>query len=138
MQPEHFDLSTPLFLPIAEETCTSLLDASPEALDGLTDPELAALLVIQNLVQVTEKDLTPAAVERILAKLLSWAVDAPSPTSANLLSEAKRLFDHSKLYFGIEAIKKSKLRFLLADEVAARKYLLPSGRWDVEYKYRHA
>ncbi|MNF49626.1 hypothetical protein D3C84_309030 [compost metagenome] len=137
MQPEHFDLSTPLFLPITEETCTGLLEASQEALDVLTDPELAALLVIQNLVQVTEKDLAPAAVERILVKLLDWAVDTPSLATTKLLSEAKRLFDRSKLYFGIETIKKSKLRFLLADEVTAQKYLLPSGRWDVEYKYRH-
>lgn len=137
MQPEHFDLSTPLFLPITEETCTGLLDASQEALDVLTDPELAALLVIQNLVQVTEKDLAPAAVERILVILLDWAVDASSLTTTKLLSEAKRLFDRSKLYYGIETIKKSKLRFLLADEVIAQKYLLPSGRWDVEYKYRH-
>jgi hypothetical protein len=137
MQPEHFDLSTPLFLPITEETCTGLLEASQEALNLLTDPELAALLVIQNLVQVPEKDLAPAAVERILVKLLDWAVDTPSLTTTKLLSEAKRLFDRSKLYFGIETIKKSKLRFLLADEVTAQKYLLPSGRWDVDYKYRH-
>jgi len=137
MRPEHFDLSTPLFLPITEETCISLLEASQETLDGLTDPELAALLVIQHLVQVTEKDCTPAAVERILVKLLDWAVDTSSPTTPKLLSEAKRLFDRSKLYFGIEAIKKLKLSFLLADEVTAQKYLLPSGRWDVDYKYRH-
>ncbi|MBV6288878.1 hypothetical protein [Pseudomonas aegrilactucae] len=138
MQPEHFDLSTPLFLPIAEDTCARLLEASKDALDALTDPELAALLVIQNLVQVAEKDLAPAAVERILVKLLDWAADAPGPTSTKLLPEAKRLFDPGKLYFGIDAIKKSKLRFLLADEVAAQEYLLPSGKWDVEYKYRHA
>lgn len=137
MRPEHFDLSTPLFLPIAEETCTSLLEASQDALDALTDAELAALLVIQNLVQVTERDRSPASVERILVKLMDWTVDAPSLTTAKLLPEAKRLFDRSKLYFGIEAIKESKLCFLLADEVAAQKYLLPSGRWDVEYKYRH-
>lgn len=138
MQPEHFDLSTPLFLPITEETCTDLLEASLEALDVLSDPELAALLVIQNLEQVAEKDRAPAAVERVLVKLMDWAVDAPSPTSTKLLPEAKRLFDPGKLYFGIDAIKKSKLRFLLADEVAAQEYLLPSGKWDVEYKYRHA
>ncbi|AXA52902.1 hypothetical protein ACNT2N_24015 [Pseudomonas thivervalensis] len=137
MQPEHFDLSTPLFLPITEETCAGLLERSQEALDVLTDPELAAMLVIQNLVQVTEKDLTPTAVERILVKLLDWAADAPSLTKSKLLPEAKRLFDRRKLYFGIETIKKSKLRFLLADEVIAQKYLLPSGRWDVDYKYRH-
>lgn len=138
MQPEHFDLSTPLFLPITEEACIGLLEASSDALDVLTDPELAALLVIQNLVQSDEKSLTPAAAERVLTKLLDWSVEHSSPANPRLLSEAKRLFEPSKLYFGIEAIKKSKLRFLMADEVAAQEYLLPSGRWDVEFKHRHA
>lgn len=115
-----------------------MLEASLDALDALSDPELAALLVIQNLVQVTEKDLTPSAVERILVKLLNWAVTVPSSASvAKLLPEARRLFDRSKLYFGIEVMEKSKLRFLMADEVAAQKYLLPSGEWDIDYKYRH-
>ncbi|MEE1920498.1 hypothetical protein V0R50_08605 [Pseudomonas sp. 148P] len=138
MQPEHFDLSTHLFLPITEETCTRLLKASPDALDILTDPELAALLVIQNLAQSDETSLTAAAAERVLVKLLAWSVDNTSPTNPGLLSEAKRLFDPNKLYFGIEAIKKSKLRFLMADEIVAQEYLLSSGKWDVEFKHRHA
>jgi hypothetical protein len=137
MQPEHFDLSIPLFLPITEETCAGLLDADKEALETLTDPELAALLVIQNLAQVAEKDLNPDASERVLAKLLGWAVDARQSGSGGLLAEAQRLFDPNKLYFGLAAIKTLKMRLLMADEVSAQEYLLPSGKWDVEYKFRH-
>ncbi|WP_339436445.1 hypothetical protein [Pseudomonas sp. EL_65y_Pfl1_R32] len=138
MQPEHFDLSSPVFLPVTDETCTALLGTDgAEALVGLTDPELAAVLVIQNLAQAAEKDLTCAGAERILEKLLGWAVDSPPAVAAALLSEAQRLFDPRKLYFGFNALKSVNLRLLSAEEVAARDYLLPTGKWDIGYKVRH-
>lgn len=138
MQPEHFDLSSPVFLPVTQETCTALLGADgAKALTGLSDPELAAVLVIQNLAQAAEKDLTCAGAERILTKLIDWAVDAPAGGAATLLSEAQRLFDPRKLYFGFNALKTVNLRLLSAEEVAGRDYLLPSGKWDIGYKVRH-
>jgi len=138
MHPEHFDLSSPLFLPITVETCASLLAADgATALAALSEPELAAVLVIQNLAQAAEKDLTPDAVERILAKLIAWSVDAQQSNKVGLLSEAQRLLDLGKLYYGLEAIKGLNLRFLLADEVSACGYLLPNGKWDSGFKVRH-
>lgn len=138
MQPEHFDLSGPLFLPVTDETCASLLGADgAKVLAALTDTELAAVLVIQNLAAAAEQDLTSHAAERVLAKLIAWAVDAQHSAASGLLSEAQRLFDPRKLYFGLNAIKSLNLRFLLADEVSARDYLLPNGKWDVGYKVRH-
>ncbi|EJN30398.1 hypothetical protein PMI35_01964 [Pseudomonas sp. GM78] len=138
MHPEHLDLSSPVFLPITDETCAGLLLVDgATALDVLTDPELAAMLVIQNLAQATDKDLNANAAEKVLAKLIAWAVDSRQSTAAGLLSEAQRLFDPRKLYFGLNAIKRLDLRFLLADEVSARDYLLPDGRWDVGFKIRH-
>ncbi|KPX17191.1 hypothetical protein ALQ08_00835 [Pseudomonas syringae pv. delphinii] len=138
MHPEHFNLSIPVYLPITFESCSGLLDAEGEKkLSGLTDPELAAVLVIQNLAQAAPKDLTSDATERVLAKLIAWTVDTPSSATARLLSEAQRLFDSRRLYFGLNTTKKLNLRFLLADEVSAREYLLPDGKWDVEYKVRH-
>ncbi len=138
MQPEHFDLSSPVFLPVTEETCAALLGSeSANVLAGLTDPELAAVLVIQNLAQAPEKELTCTGAERILAKLIGWAVDASTSSAPTLLSEAQRLFDPRKLYFGLNVIKDLKLRLLLAEEIAARDYLLPTGKWDFDYKVRH-
>lgn len=138
MHPEHFDLSGPVFLPITDETCASLLATDGEnALSVLTDPELAAVLVIQNLAQAAEKDLNAGAAETILSKLIAWSVDSRPSAAIGLLSEARRLFDPRKLYFGLNAVKGLNLRFLLADEVSARDYLLPDGRWDVAYKVRH-
>ena len=76
MHPEHFDLASPVFLPITFETAKGVLEAADaKALVTLTDPELAALLVIQNLAQVAEAELTALAAEKVLAKLIGWAVD---------------------------------------------------------------
>ncbi|WP_327440363.1 hypothetical protein [Pseudomonas donghuensis] len=136
MHSEHFDLSSPLFLPVTQETCARLLaDDGALGLASLSDPELAAVLVIQNLAQATEKDLNPAGAEKVLARLIGWAIS--SRHAAGLLSEAKRLFDQGKLYYGLEAIKHLNLRFLEAEEVAAQPYLLPSGEWDACFSIRH-
>ncbi len=136
MHPEHVDLSSPVFLPVTLETCARLLaDDGADGLAGLGAPELAAVLVIQNLAQAAEKDLNAAAAEKVLARLIGWAVASRHP--AGLLPEAQRLFDQGKLYFGLEAIKHLKLRFLEAEEVAARHYLLPGGEWDSSFSTRH-
>lgn len=138
MHPEHFDLSSPAFLPITEEVCASLLLADgAKNLDVLSDPELAALLVIQNLAQAGEKDLNAVAAEKILVKLIAWAVDSRTLGGAGLLPEAQRLFNNDKLTRGLKALKRLNLRFLLPDEVSAREYLTPDGKWDVGYKIRH-
>lgn len=138
MHPEHFDLSSPVFLPITAETCASLLLADwAETLSSLTDPELAAILVVQNLAQAAEKDLNAAAAEKVLAKLITWSVDSRKSAAVGLLSEGQRLFDPRKLYFGLNAIKSLNLRFLLTEEVLGRDYLLPDGKWDFGFKIRH-
>lgn len=138
MHSEHFDLSSPVFLPITDETCAGLLGSDGAgALLALSEPELAAVLVIQNLAQMPEHELSAVGAERVLAKLIGWAAQGRHSAAVSLLSEAQRLFDPRKLYFGLNVVKSLKLRFLLADEVQAREYLLPDGQWDVEYKVRH-
>jgi len=138
MHPEHFDLSSSPFLPVAAETCLSLLGANGvKILTDLTDPELAAILVIQNLAGEAEEQLTSHWVESVLAKLIAWAVDARKSEAPGLLSEAQRLFEPDKFYSGCRVAKRLNLRFLLPDEVSARDYLLPNGKWDVAFKARH-
>lgn len=138
MHPEHFDLSSSLFLPIAGETCARLLGADGgKVLTTLTDPELAAILVIQNLGGAAEEQLTSSWTESVLAKLIAWSVDARQSATSGLLSEAQRLFEPSKFYSGCKVAKRVNLRFLLPDEVSARDYLLPNGKWDVAFKARH-
>ncbi|MFP3515029.1 hypothetical protein SB766_02295 [Pseudomonas sp. SIMBA_077] len=138
MRPEHADLCTPVFLPVTEQACASLLNTDgAKELVAFTDPELAAVLVIQSLAQASEHDLNCAAAERVLAKIIAWAVDANHSATVGLLSEAQRLFDPRKLYFGLNTLKKLNVRFLQADEVATRNYLLPDGKWDDGYKHRH-
>lgn len=141
MHPEHFDLSSPLLLPVTGETCASLLGADgARVLTSLKDAELAAVLVIQHLSVAAEEDLAPNAIERVLSKLIAWAADTQHRTTKGLLSEAQRLFDPKKFYSGSKVAKRLNLRFLSADEVAAEEYLLSDGKWDVGFRgryYRH-
>jgi hypothetical protein len=138
MHPEHFDLAAPVFLPVTAQTCARLLESDgAQALANLSDPELAAVLVVQNLAQASEQELTSAATEKVLARLLGWAVDGRHSANVGLASEARRLFDPRKLYFGLNAAQSLNLRFLLPDEVSAREYLLADGKWDVDFKFRH-
>ncbi|WP_085638188.1 MULTISPECIES: hypothetical protein [unclassified Pseudomonas] len=138
MHPEHVDLSSPVYLPVTDDTCTGLLQADGATLLGtLTDPELAAVLVIQNLAQAAQQALTASAAEAVLTRLIAWSVEARPGGGAGLLAEAQRLFDPRKLYFGLNVIKGLGLRLLPADEVAAKRYLLPDGQWDTGFKIRH-
>ncbi|MDF0734300.1 hypothetical protein P0Y43_26795 [Pseudomonas entomophila] len=129
MQPEHYDFSSSVFLPVSHETCQALLDDA-SLLDSLSDAQLAAVLVVQNLAQAREQVLDPGAAEKVLAKLLAWAV------GKGLQAEARRLFDARKLYFGLEVIKGSRLQLLSAEEVAAADYLLADGTWDTQFRVR--
>ncbi|HHH9502410.1 hypothetical protein N5D09_17365 [Stutzerimonas stutzeri] len=138
MHPEHFDLSSPLFLPVASETCASLLGSKDaNGLATLSDAELAAILVVQHLSVAEKKELTPSSIERNLSKLIAWAVGTQHSDARGLLSEAQRLFDPRRLRSGGQVAKSLNLRFLSSDEVAARDYLLPNGRWDFEFRGRH-
>ena len=136
MPPEHFDFSCPVYLPVTAEVCQGLLQAEGvPALEALSEPELAALLVIQNLAQGGAK-VDALAAEKVLGRLLAWAVDGPHSADVGLLSEARRLFDARKLYFGLEVIKGSRLRLLDAEQVRARAYLLADGKWDFAFRIR--
>ncbi|MBA1200925.1 hypothetical protein G7009_03900 [Pseudomonas capeferrum] len=138
MQPEHYDFSNPVYLPITPECCQQLLESEGVAgLDALSDAELAAVMVIQHLAQSGDKGITAGGAEKILGKLLAWGVDPAGPGGTGLLSEARRLFDQRKLYFGLGLLKGMNLRLLDADEVKAREYLLADGGWDLGYKVRH-
>ncbi|PAV69182.1 hypothetical protein WR25_00614 [Diploscapter pachys] len=101
MQPEHFDFSHPVYLPVTAEVCQALLADGASALGALSEPELAAVLVIQNLAQA-QGQVDARAAEKVLGKLLAWAVDGAHSPGVGLLSEARRLFDARKLYFGLE------------------------------------
>ena len=128
MQPEHFDFSSPIYLPITAEACEGVLQGQL-ALDTLSGPELAALMVIQNLPMAGGK-VDHVKAEVLLGKLIAWEVDGKHRKSVSALSEARRLFDARKLYFGLEALKASRVRFLDSAQVLAREYLLPDGKWD--------
>ncbi|MDF9620221.1 hypothetical protein P5705_21445 [Pseudomonas entomophila] len=128
MQPEHFDFASPIYLPVTAETCEGVLQGEV-ALESLSGPELAAILVIQKL-PMTGGKVDHVKAEVFLGKLIAWDVDGKHSENVSLLSEARRLYDARKLYFGLDVLKASRVRFLESAQVLAREYLLPSGKWD--------
>jgi hypothetical protein len=136
MHPEHFDLSSPLFLPVTEDTCAALAgDEAHARLATLSVAELAAVLALQHLPQVPEQGRTCDAIERVLNRLVAWG-NGPRPSASTLLSEAQRLFNPHRFGAGLEMARQLKARFLSAEEVAAQDYLLPGGAWDTAFKGR--
>lgn len=136
MQPEHLDLGASLFLPLANETCEILLSAEgAQALIRLTNPELAAVLVIQHLAANPEKS-TPYSIEKILAKLIAWSTDLKKPATSSLPSEAQRLFNQKKLHAGLNNLKNIKTALLTKEEVEEADYLASDGTWDFNFKIR--
>ncbi|WP_295461210.1 hypothetical protein [uncultured Pseudomonas sp.] len=136
MQPEHLDSGDSLFLPIANETCEILLSAEgAQALIKLTNPELAAVLVIQHLAENAGKS-TPYSIEKILAKLIAWSIDSKKPADSSLLSEAQRLFSQKKLHAGLNNLKNIKIILLTKEEVEEADYLASDGTWDFNFKIR--
>lgn len=134
MQPEHLDLGASLFLPIANETCEMLLSAEgAQALIKLTNPELAAVLVIQHLTENPEKS-TSYSIEKILAKLIAWSIDSKKPANLSLLSEAQRLFNQKKLHAGLNNSKNININLLTKEEVEEADYLAGDGTWDFNFK----
>lgn len=129
--PEHFDFSSPLYLPLSEATCKRLAEGT-QPLAELGQAQLAALLVIQNLAQGVN---TSAAAETVLKRLLAWSLQ-PS-TGATLHSEAQRLFDPLKFARGLHARHKAGVRLLTEEQVAQADYLLASGEWDDTFRARH-
>lgn len=132
MQPEHFNFSSPIYLPITAETCEGVLDGRV-LLDSLSGPELAALMVIQQLPTLGDK-VDHVKAEVILGKLIAWDVERRRSGGGTLLAEVHRLYDAGKLYYGLDAIKTAKIRFLDPARVAARDYLLPDGKWDFRFR----
>jgi hypothetical protein len=136
MRSEHYDFSNPLFLPISAEVFERLLaSGESEVLEQLSDAELAAVLVIQNLESCNSDQSRAFASEQILAKLIHWGNESQyKPSEVSLLAEALRLFDVGKLRSGSRLLHGENIELLPDDTVKSQEYLLPSGEWDTGFR----
>ncbi|TMU66284.1 hypothetical protein FGA82_31220 [Pseudomonas fluorescens] len=136
MRPEHCDLDTPLFLPVSEETITAIIaHDQPMLLDNLSSPELAAILVIQNIPSLDETVNPRNASETILKKLIAWELENKANTNnQRLLSETKRLFKKNELINGYKNLAKSKISLLPPTLVIDAPFLLSNGEWDIKFR----
>lgn len=137
MQPEHYNFDSALYLPVSEDTIRRVIESGNNfSLDLLSNAELAAILVLQNLPEIYQSNKNHAS-ENILKKLISWGNDPTSlQDNRRLLSETKRLLDITKLSQGINLLPKSKIELLTQTSVLAQDYLQPTGEWDNTFRGR--
>ncbi|MHC8402666.1 hypothetical protein ACYZTX_25265 [Pseudomonas sp. MDT1-17] len=138
MQPEHYDFDNALYLPVSEKTVNRLIASGENSiLDTLSNAELSAILVIQNLTEIYKNSKNHAS-EQILKKLIAWGNESASKKNTKrLLSETRRLLDLPKLKNGLSILSQAKIELLSDSLVEEAAYLLPNGDWDTTFRGRY-
>jgi len=138
MQPEHYYFDNALYLPVSEKTVSRLISSGEDSiLDTLSNAELSAILVIQNLTEIYKTRKNHDS-EKILKKLIAWGNESVSnENTKRLLSETRRLLDLPKLNSGLSILSQANIELLSDNLVEEAAYLLPNGDWDTTFRGRH-
>ncbi|WP_397458758.1 helicase [Pseudomonas asplenii] len=122
------------FLPLSPETAKQLVQGRHD-LASLQVPELAAVLLIQNLPSLTSAGQTAPRIEAALAKALSAGLDSGPHIFGQAVAER---FSPVGFKEGLDLLDGLMFNLLEMDEVADRKYLKPDGSWDFSFRIEHA
>ena len=125
------------FLPLSSET-VQRLGQSDHDLCSLQVPELAAVLLIQNLPSLVSAGQKAPSIESILAKALSAGRDSNAESGAQTFGRAvAERFSLVAFKEGLSLLDSLMFNLLELDEVAERKYLKPDGSWDFSFRIKH-
>lgn len=125
------------FLPLSSET-VQRLGQSDHDLCSLQVPELAAVLLIQNLPSLVSAGQKAPSIESILAKALSAGRDSNAESGAQTFGRAvAERFSLVAFKEGLSLIDSLMFNLLELDEVTERKYLKPDGSWDFNFRIKH-
>lgn len=126
------------FLPLSQETAQQLVQNHLD-LTSLQVPELAAVLLIQNLPSLVRAGQTAPRIEAALAKALSAGLDSNAEYGAQIFAQAvAERFSPVAFMDGLGLLDGLMFNLLEVDEVAERKYLKPDGNWDFSFRIEHA
>ena len=126
------------FLPLSPETAQQLVQ-NQDALDSLQVPELAAVLLIQNLPSLVRAGQTAPRIEAALAKALSAGLDSSAEHGPQIFGQAvAERFSSVAFREGLGLLDGLMFNLLEVDEVAERMYLKPDGSWDFSFRIEHA
>lgn len=126
------------FLPLSPETAQQLVQ-SHDGLANLQVPELAAVLLIQNLPSLVRAGQTAPRIEAALAKALIAGWDSESESGDHLFSLAvAERFSPVSFKEGLALLDGLRFNLLEAEEVASCKYLMPDHSWNFSFRIEHA
>lgn len=126
------------FLPLSLETAQQLVQGRKELAD-LQVPELAAVLLIQNLPSLIRAGQAAPRIEVALAKALSAGVDSDAEHGVHTFAQAvTERFSPVAFKEGLSLLDDLLFNLLETDEVAERKYLTHDGGWDFSFRIKHA
>jgi hypothetical protein len=126
------------FLPLSPETAQQLVQG-PHDLLSLHVPELAAVLLIQNLPSLVRAGQTAPRIEAALAKALSAGMDTNAEHGAQIFGKAvAERFSLVAFKEGLGLLDGLMFNLLEADDVNQRKYLKSDGNWDFSFRIEHA
>ena len=126
------------FLPLSPETAQQLVQDQHD-LASLQVPELAAVLLIQNLPSLVRAGQTAPRIEAALAKALNAGLDSSAEHGPQIFGQAvAERFSPVAFKEGLGLLDGLMFNLLEADEVAERMYLKPDGSWDFSFRIEHA
>ena len=126
------------FLPLSPEMAQQLVQNQHD-LASLQVPELAAILLIQNLPSLVRAGQTAPRIEAALAKALNAGLDSSAEYGAQIFGQAvAERFSPVAFKEGLGLLDGLMFNLLEVDEVAERKYLKPDGSWDFSFRIEHA
>lgn len=128
-----------LYLPLSERMLAPILSSEEplvKAASSLTIPQLAAILVLQNLPRVRENpSVSPEWILREFIKAANEQVRGPE--GDNFLVETCEQLDREKILRGYDMVLDFGI-VLLDEETAQRRgYLEADGNWDYQFRHRH-
>lgn len=126
------------FLPLSPEIAQELVQCQYD-LTKLQIPELATVLLIQNLPSLVKAGQTAPKIEVALAKAIGTGLDSASEYGEKVFGQAvAKRFSPEAFKEGLALLDGLMFNLLEMDEVIEQKYLKPDGNWDFSFRVKHA
>ncbi len=130
--------ATHYFLPLSSETI-ALITQNHQHLMNLSVPELAAVLLIQNLPSLVRTTPTTSRIESALAEAIKIGFASNQEADPLAFSRAVHTrFSLPAFQVGLKLLDSLQLNLLDDEIVQAQKYLNPDQTWDFEFRIEHA
>ncbi|UST77173.1 ATP-binding protein [Pseudomonas siliginis] len=136
----RFSPAAELFLPLADVSANDL--AKGEFTDrffaSASPPELACVLLIQNLENLVRQNVSLTRIEVMLEGAIRVGFDQSMDSTSVFAEQVKSRFNQRNFATGLRLLPKIGARLLEQDDVQACDYLSGGRNWDFKFSQRHS